>query len=126
MRYHPIMSEPPVRLETADDDLALPYTAEVLHNEDGFFARVPDLPGCMTWTDTVDELWPMIEDAKRAWITVALEEGVVVPLPRESALDMVSVRLPEELYRKLRRLAARDGVSLEACVAEILARALAE
>lgn len=28
--------------------MRLPYMAEIRHEEDGWFARVPELPGCMT------------------------------------------------------------------------------
>ncbi len=61
------------------DYLKLPYTIQVTQDEsEGYtsqFARVEELPGCMTQADTFDELGEMIEDAKRAWIESALEDG---------------------------------------------------
>ena len=66
--------------------LSLPYTIEVLRDEDennpGWFARVVELPGCMTQGDTFEELGEMIEDAMRAWIETALEDGQPIPEPR--------------------------------------------
>ena len=62
--------------------MGLPYTAEIRHDEDGWFAKVPELPGCMTWAETFEKLGPMIEDAKRGWIEDALGHGDPVPEPR--------------------------------------------
>jgi predicted RNase H-like HicB family nuclease len=67
--------EKAMRPKTVDDYLALPYTVEVLHDQSGeqagWFARVVELPGCMTQTDTFDELETMVQDAMRAWILTA-------------------------------------------------------
>lgn len=66
-----------------DDSLALPYTIEVIHDPSGeaagWFARVVELPGCMTQTDRCDELEAMVQDAMRAWIVTAREAGIPVP-----------------------------------------------
>lgn len=67
---------------TLDHYLGLPYTVEVRRDEDGWFAKVFELPGCMTWADTFEELGSMIEDAKRGWIEDAMEHGDPVPEPR--------------------------------------------
>ncbi len=61
--------------------LSLPYIIQVVHEEDGWFAAVKDLPGCMTYADTWDELGAMIEDAMRGWIEVQLEDGRLIPEP---------------------------------------------
>lgn len=62
--------------------LALPYTIELTPDEDGFwFAEIPLLEGCMTnGTDWNDAL-VMIQDAKLAWLTTALEMGLAIPEP---------------------------------------------
>jgi antitoxin HicB len=62
--------------------LSLPYTIEMTPDEDGFwFAEIPLLEGCMTngydWNDALE----MIQDAKRAWLTTALEIGLPIPEP---------------------------------------------
>ena len=113
--------------KTVDDYLALPYTVEISHDpEDGYFARVVELPGCMTWTDRIEDLWPLVEDAKRAWIEVSLEHGDDVPEPRAPGEGVVVVRVPGHLHRELRRRAARQGVTVDEFVAEMLARAVGE
>ncbi len=109
---------------TIDDYLALPYRVEVRRNEDGFFARITELPGCMTWTDRLEDLWPMVEDAKRAWIADALACGDPVPVPSEDddAGTAVVIRLPKRLHRDLVRQARQAGMPLDTVVAERLAR----
>ena len=50
----------------------MPYTLEIVPDEDGYFVRVLELPGCLTCADTLEKLSPMIEDAMRDWIGVSL------------------------------------------------------
>jgi predicted RNase H-like HicB family nuclease len=70
--------------------LGLPYTLEIMPDEDGYFVRVLELPGCHTYADTLEKLWPMLEDAMRDWIEVSLEDGDDIPEPLErSAVDAV-------------------------------------
>ncbi len=68
----------------------------------------------------------MIEDAKRAWIEAALEEGIPVPPPRQTpdASGKFLVRMPRSLHRQVGEAAERDGVSLNAWVNVVLARAV--
>jgi predicted RNase H-like HicB family nuclease len=61
--------------------LGLPYTIEIVPDENGYFARVLELPGCMIYADTIEQLSPMIEEAMRDWIKVALEYGEDIPEP---------------------------------------------
>ena len=63
--------------------MSLPYRVEIYPEEDGggYTAKIPDLPGCMTCADTLDELWDMIAEAKELWLEVALADGDYVPEP---------------------------------------------
>ena len=106
---------------------ALPYTVELSRNADGtMFAAIPDLPGCVTEGHDAADALRMIEDAKRAWLTVALEDGQRIPLPRD--LDDFSgkfvVRVPASMHRDLASAARREGVSLNTYVVSALARDL--
>lgn len=104
----------------------LPYTLEVRHDEDGWFAKVLELPGCMTWADTFEDLGLMIEDAQRGWIEDALENGDSVPEPRdeESYSGKVNLRMPKSLHRDLAHHAEREGVSLNQVMIIALARSV--
>jgi predicted RNase H-like HicB family nuclease len=61
--------------------LGLPYTIEIMPDEDYYFARVLELPGCLTYADSLEKLSPMIEEAIRDWIEVSLENGEDIPEP---------------------------------------------
>lgn len=50
-----------------------------------FGVVVPDLPGCFSAGDTLDEAISNTEEAVAAWIDAALDAGEAVPLP--SPLD---------------------------------------
>ncbi len=68
-------------MRTLDDYLALPYTIEVIPDDGAWFARIKELPGCMTEVDTWEEILPAIEEAKHLWIELALERGRPIPEP---------------------------------------------
>jgi antitoxin HicB len=71
-----------IKNKTLDYYMTLPYTVTVEQNEDGWFAKVEELKGCMTYADSKAEVLEMIEDAKRAWLSVSLEHGDSIPEPR--------------------------------------------
>ena len=48
---------------------------------------VPDLPGCFSAGDTLDEAMIGVEEAVAAWIDTALDAGEAIPSP--SSLDVV-------------------------------------
>ncbi len=114
---------------TIDDYLALPYTIEVTKDESeaysGWFAKVVELPGCMTQADDFAELSEMIKDAMTAWIETALEDGEKIPLPRtvEDYSGKFVVRIPKSLHKNLVELASREGVSLNTFVNVALGQA---
>lgn len=116
--------------KTLEEYVALPYTVEILHDRSGertgWFARVVELPGCMTQADTFDELEVMVQDAMQAWIVTALDAGLPVPEPDtgEEYTDQVTVRVPRFLHRELAAAAARDGLSLSAYITATLGRSL--
>jgi antitoxin HicB len=115
-----------------EDYLALPYTIEVVKDESdnysGWFARVVELPGCMTQADTFAELSEMIQEAMVAWIETALEDGQSIPLPRsvEAYSGRFVVRIPKSLHRELVERAEREGVSLNTLVNVALGKAVGQ
>src|SRR3990172_4214980 len=95
--------------------LSLPYTIQMIREEGGtWFARVLELPGCMTEGDTPEEAADMILDAMAGWIEVALEDGRPIPEPQstEDYSGRFVVRVPRTLHQQLVEAAQREGVSL--------------
>ncbi len=69
--------------KTLEYYMALPYTL-VLHPDaadGGWVMEIRELPGCLSQADAWDEILPMIEDAKRLWLEVALDHGIPIPEP---------------------------------------------
>ncbi len=69
--------------KTLEYYLALSYNIDIIaaKEEGGYVARIRELPGCLTQADSWEELLPMIEDAKRAWLESALEHDDPIPEP---------------------------------------------
>lgn len=112
--------------KTLDYYLGLPYTVEIRKSEEGYFARVVELSGCMTWTESFEELGAMIEDAMRAWIEDALEDGDPIPEPVDTSdySGKLNLRIPKSLHRDLSRRATEENVSLNQLMVSELARAV--
>lgn len=111
--------------ESLDYYLSLEYPFNVMADPDGGYVAVfPDLPGCMTQADTLEELFPMVNDARRLWIESEYERDNKIPLPRrpEEYSGKFNVRLPRSLHRSLAEAAEREGVSLNQYVTTLLAR----
>lgn len=114
--------------KTLEYYLRLPYKI-VLHPspEGGYAVEIPELPGCISQGDTVEEAMAMIEDAKRAWIADALERGEPVPEPvPEEYSGRILLRTPKSLHRRLMERARAEGVSLNQYINYQLARVVGE
>jgi antitoxin HicB len=114
--------------KTLEYYLSLPYKI-VLHPspEGGYAVEIPELPGCISQGDTVEEAMAMIEDAKRAWIADALEHGEPVPEPiPEEYSGRILLRTPKSLHRRLMERARAEGVSLNQYINYQLARVVGE
>lgn len=62
--------------------MSLPYTIQLTPDVDGYwFAEIPLLDGCVTNGESQTDALKMIEDAKRAWLTTALDIGIAIPEP---------------------------------------------
>jgi predicted RNase H-like HicB family nuclease len=110
---------------TLEEYLKLEYPFNVIADPDGGYVVVyPDLPGCLTVADSIEEVALMAEDVRRGWLTVAYEHDMDIPLPSYPAefSGKFNVRLPRSLHRRLAEAAERDGVSLNTYVIGLLER----
>jgi len=69
-----------------------PILIEAGSADTAFGVVVPDLPGCFSAGDTLDEAVEAAREAAAAWIDAALDDGTPIPAP--SSLDVVR-RRPE-------------------------------
>ena len=67
-------------MKTLNDYLEMSYRMEIVEDreEGGFVVSFPDLPGCITCGETLESTIANAADAKKTWIEVALEEGIVL------------------------------------------------
>ena len=105
-----------VPMKTLNEYLALPYRMEVIEDreEGGFVASYPELPGCITCGETVEAAVANAQDAKRAWLEAALEDGITIQEPDdlERYSGQFKLRIPKSLHRSLSEHAKREGVSM--------------
>jgi antitoxin HicB len=90
------------------------YTVELKPYGDGsYFARIQELSGCVAEGESLEETLRLIEDAKAAWLEVALEAQEEIPLPDEGRYSgRFLVRIPTSLHRRLAESARKERTSL--------------
>jgi len=104
--------------------LQLKYPVHIVECEEGgYFVKVPDLPGCLSQGETIDEALKNIQEAKELWLESAFEDGAEIPLPADEReySGKFLVRLPVSLHERLVEEAEREGVSLNQYVTVLLA-----
>lgn len=98
------------------------YTAIFTPVEDGsgYFARVPDLPGCITTGKSLADAIDQITDAMNGWLVVAEDEGLDIaePTPQQKLelpanASCALIKADTIAYRaRTDRRSARKNVSL--------------
>jgi predicted RNase H-like HicB family nuclease len=63
--------------------MSLPYRIEITEDQEagGYALYCPELNGCVTCADTIEEGLALLKDAKQEWFTACLEDGVPIPEP---------------------------------------------
>ena len=116
-------------MKTLDYYLSLPYPMEIIPDieEGGYTAKFPDLPGCLTCAETIEDLVKSANDAKKLWLTVALEDGIEISEPQQK-LDLseysgqFKLRMPRSLHRSLSVHAKEEGISMNQYCLYLLAK----
>jgi predicted RNase H-like HicB family nuclease len=105
------------------------YSAIFTPIEDGsgYYAKVPDLPGCITTGSSLQDAIDQITDAASVWLVVAEDEGLEIspPTPQQSIpvqrgdfLSLISIDTIS--YRSMTDTkAVRKNVSLPAWMASM-------
>ena len=96
--------------------MSLSYRMEIFEDKDegGYVLSYPDLPGCMTCSDSLDDLWELTKDAKETWILGMLEDVKEIPLPSDlqSYSGQFKLRILKSLHRSLSIHAKEEGISM--------------
>ncbi len=108
--------------------MSLPYRVEVVEDkeEGGYALHCPELSGCMTCADTIEQGFRMIEDAKREWFMACLEDGITIPEPSrlEDYSGQFKLRLPKSLHRLLAQRSDEEGVSMNQYCVYLLSKGI--
>lgn len=93
----------------------------------GYVITFPDLPGCLSDGATPEEALIKGRGAFAAWVAAYEAEGREIPRPfaTSSLSGRFVQRVPRSLHAQLVLTAAREGVSVNALVAGLIARGLA-
>jgi predicted RNase H-like HicB family nuclease len=72
-----------MKTKTFDYYMALPYRLEIIPDTDesGFVAFYPELPGCITCGEDIFKAVANAVDAKKQWLSIAIEDGVDIKEP---------------------------------------------
>jgi predicted RNase H-like HicB family nuclease len=110
-----------------------------------FGVVVPDLPGCFSAGDTLDEAFTGAEEAAAAWIDAALDAGQAIPAPSslealrrnpvfagwmfgvitlspalfDDTIERVNISLPRRVLQRLDALARSAGESRSGYIAQL-------
>ncbi len=106
----------------------LKYTFEVrpLSEDDGggYLITFPDLPGCMSDGETVNEAIENGIDAVECWLEVAKERGQNIPEAKTKYSGQFVQRISKTLHARLAAFAKHEGISMNALVAQFISEGL--
>ena len=105
------------------------YTAIFIPKEDGsgYLCRIPDLPGCISSGNTLEEAIDKITDAASVWLVDMEEDGeaAIIPTPQDKLVHennaiLSLIRVDTIAYRAATDTrAVRKNVSLPAWMASL-------
>ena len=116
--------------------------------ETAFGVVVPDLPGCFSAGDTLDEAMDAAKEAAALWIDTALDAGEPIPAPSslesiralpeyagwflgvleldqalfDDTIERVNITLPRRILRRLDAQASAQGQSRGAFISDLTLR----
>ena len=122
-----------------------PIFIEVGSDLTAYGVVVPDLPGCFSAGDTLDEAVEAAKEAAAAWIDAAMDSGIHIPRPSaldslrqhqeylgwivgiidledamaDDTIERVNITLPRRVLRRLDDLAKAKGQSRGAFISDL-------
>ena len=106
-------------IKTIEYYMSLPYRMEIIpdQEEGGYTVKFPDLPGCLTCSDSLENLLASALDAKKAWFEAAIDEGISIAEPGDDEnitaySGQFKIRMPKSLHRSLSLHAKKEGISM--------------
>jgi antitoxin HicB len=103
-----------------------PFDIRILSEDEGggYLITFPDLPGCMSDGDTIEEAIHNGAEAEAAWLKATTQWGDAIPKPGEPQRGRFVQRLPKSLHARLAARAKQEGVSMNTLVTAYIAEGL--
>ncbi|MDR2569484.1 MAG: type II toxin-antitoxin system HicB family antitoxin [Oscillospiraceae bacterium] len=96
--------------------MSLNYKIEIIKNEegDGYTLYCPELRGCITSANSIENGVLMIEDAKKCWFEACIKDNIHIPEPSELEhySGQFKLRLPKSLHKLLAERSRQEGISM--------------
>lgn len=103
-------------IKDLDYYMSLPYRIEIVKDsdEEGYAAFIPELKGCITTGISISDALESLEDAKKTWISSAIEDGDPIPEPDrlKDYSGEFKLRMPKSLHKRLMERSREEGVSM--------------
>ncbi|MBN1278145.1 MAG: type II toxin-antitoxin system HicB family antitoxin [Deltaproteobacteria bacterium] len=109
------------------DQLKYPFEVRPLSEEEGggYLISFPDLPGCISDGETIEDAIINGIDAVNSWIETAKEFKDLIPGTGSSQASGRFIQpIPKSLHARLAARAKQEGVSMNALVTAIIAETL--
>ena len=102
--------------------MKLPYTIIMIPDDEGYYVKIKELPGCMSQGDNESEALSNIQEAKELWLETAISRNISIPEPEsdETYSGKFIVRLPKSLHAKIARRAKEENTSINQLVVSML------
>ncbi|MCK5036762.1 MAG: type II toxin-antitoxin system HicB family antitoxin, partial [Candidatus Sabulitectum sp.] len=71
-----------MKKRTLEYYLSLNFKIELYPDDGAYVAEIPDLPGCITQGDTMEEAIALINEAKYLWLETAIDRGISIQEPK--------------------------------------------
>ncbi len=91
------------------------YKLVIKEDDDGsYYAEYPDLKGCMSIGESIEDVTYSIRDAKVAWLETAIENDLDIPLAKtdNDYSGSFRLRIPKSLHKALADEAKHEGISM--------------
>lgn len=108
----------------------LKYKIEIIEDKDegGYVLLYPELKGCVTCADTIEQGVMYLQDAKKEWIYACLEDGIPIPEPHDinEFSGNLRLRMPKSLHMKLSQNADKEGISMNQYIIYLLSKGIVD
>lgn len=103
-------------MRTIEEYMKLPYQMNIIPDlqQGGYIISFAELPGCITYGDTLQEALDLVDDCKRSWFAGCINSHYEIPEPDiyNDYSGQFKLRIPKKLHKDLAINAKKEGISM--------------